>query len=56
MSELLNSGKVGLTTYRTQAEQRKQSSKIGNISLLEGLKGNHKSNIAYCLKIKPQIC
>lgn len=51
MSELLNSGKVGLTNLRTLAEQRKTI--VGNWSasgLLENLKGVKKSNVAQLLE------
>jgi hypothetical protein len=51
MSELLNSGNVGLTTLRTLSEQRKEI--VGNwerSGLLEGLNGAKKSNIAQLLE------
>lgn len=51
MSELLNSGNVGLTNLRTLSEQRKEI--VGNWSrsgLLEGLGGAKKSNIAQLLE------
>ena len=51
MSELLNSGNVGLTTLRTLSEQRKEI--VGNwerSGLLEGLGGSKKSNIAQLLE------
>ncbi len=51
MSELLNSGKVGLTNLRSLAEQRKTI--VGNWSasgLLENLKGVKKSNVAQLLE------
>ena len=51
MSELLNSGNVGLTTLRTLSEQRKEI--VGNwekSGLLEGLKASKKSNIAQLLE------
>jgi hypothetical protein len=51
MSELLNSGNVGLTTLRTLSEQRKEI--VGNwerSGLLEGLGGAKKSNIAQLLE------
>lgn len=51
MSELLNSGKFGMTTLRNLAEQRKEI--IGNweqSGLLEGLQGQRKSNIAVLLE------
>jgi hypothetical protein len=51
MSELLNSGSVGLTTLRTQAAQRKTIIENWDKSgLLEGLNGSHKSNIAQLLE------
>jgi hypothetical protein len=51
MSELLNSGNVGLTTLRTLSEQRREI--VGNwdkSGLLEGLGGAMKSNIAQLLE------
>jgi len=51
MSELLNSGKVGLTVFKSLAEQR--SAIVDNwkdSGLLEGLKGIRKSNIAQLLE------
>jgi hypothetical protein len=51
MSELLNSGNVGLTTLRTLSEQRREI--VGNwekSGLLEGLNGARKSNIAQLLE------
>jgi hypothetical protein len=51
MSELLNSGNVGLTTLRTLSEQRREI--VGNwdkSGLLEGLGGAKKSNIAQLLE------
>lgn len=51
MSEILNSGTVGLTNIRTLAEQRKAIVANWNESgLLEGLKGMKKSNIAQLLE------
>lgn len=55
MSELLNSGKVGLTIFKTLAEQR--SAIVNNwkdSGLLEGLKGVKKSNIAQLLESQAQ--
>jgi len=55
MSELLNSGNVGLTTLRTLSEQRKEI--VGNwerSGLLEGLNGAKK--IKHCSIIrKPSV-
>ena len=51
MSELLNSGKVGLTVFKSLAEQR--SAIVNNwkdSGLLEGLRGIKKSNIAQLLE------
>jgi hypothetical protein len=51
MSELLNSGNVGLTTLRNLSEQRREI--VGNwekSGLLEGLGGAKKSNIAQLLE------
>ena len=51
MSELLNSGNVGLTNLRTLSEQRREI--VGNwdkSGLLEGLGGSKKSNIAQLLE------
>lgn len=51
MSELLNSGNVGLTNLRTLSEQRREI--VGNwekSGLLEGLNGAKKSNIAQLLE------
>jgi hypothetical protein len=51
MSELLNSGQVGLTTLRTLSEQRKEIVKNWDKSgLLEGLQGPKKSTIAQLLE------
>jgi len=51
MSELLNSGKVGLTNFRNLAEQRKMIvSNWEQSGLLEHLKGMKKSNIAQLLE------
>ena len=51
MSELLNSGQVGLTNLRTMAEQRKQITKNWDKSgLLEGLNPKAKPNIAQLLE------
>lgn len=51
MSELLNSGQVGLTTLRNLAEQRKEIIRNWDQSgLLEGLGGQKKSNIAQMLE------
>ncbi len=51
MSELLNSGTVGLTTLRTLNEQRKQIvSNWDGSGLLEGLHGMKKTNIAMLLE------
>lgn len=51
MSELLNSGKVGLTTIRNLAEQRKQIvNNWDDSGLLENLRGIKKSNIAQLLE------
>lgn len=51
MSELLNSGSVGLTTLRTLAEQRHAIvSNWDKSGLLEGLEGPMKSNIAQLLE------
>lgn len=51
MSELLNSGKVGLTVFKNLAEQRKQIVNAWDESgLLEGLRGNQKANIAQLLE------
>lgn len=55
MSELLNSGKVGLTIFKTLAEQRSAIVNNWNDSgLLEGLKGVKKSNIAQLLETQAQ--
>jgi hypothetical protein len=51
MSELLNSGQVGMTVLRNLSEQRKQIIKNwDNSGLLEGLNGNKKANIAQLLE------
>lgn len=51
MSEILNSGNVGLTNIKTLAEQRKAIvANWDNSGLLEGLKGMKKSNIAQLLE------
>lgn len=55
MSELLNSGKVGLTVFKSLAEQR--SAIVNNwkdSGLLEGLRGIRKSNIAQLLESQAQ--
>ncbi len=55
MSELLNSGKVGLTIFKSLAEQR--SAIVSNwkdSGLLEGLRGIKKSNIAQLLESQAQ--
>ena len=55
MSELLNSGKVGLTVFKSLAEQR--SAIVNNwkdSGLLEGLRGIKKSNIAQLLETQAQ--
>jgi len=55
MSELLNSGKVGLTIFRNLAEQRKSIvTNWENSGLLEGTKGVKKSNIAQLLENQAQ--
>ena len=55
MSELLNSGKVGLTVFRNLAEQRKAIVKTWNESgLLENLKGMKKANVAQLLENQAQ--
>lgn len=55
MSELLNSGKVGLTIFKTLAEQRTAIMNNWNDSgLLEGLRGMKKSNIAQLLESQAQ--
>lgn len=55
MSELLNSGKVGLTVFRNLAEQRKAIVKTWNESgLLEHLKGMKKANVAQLLENQAQ--
>jgi len=51
MSELLNSGNVGLTNLRTLSEQRKEIvSNWDRSGLLEGLGGSKKSNVAQLLE------
>ena len=51
MSELLNSGKVGLTVFKNLAEQRKAIvSGWDDSGLLEGLKGMKRSNTAQLLE------
>jgi len=51
MSELLNSGKVGLTVFKNLAEQRKAIvSGWDESGLLEGLKGMKRSNTAQLLE------
>jgi hypothetical protein len=51
MSELLNSGKVGLTVFKDLAEQRKAIVRNWDESgLLENLKGMKKTNIAQLLE------
>ena len=55
MSDLLNSGKVGLTVFKSLAEQR--SAIVNNwkdSGLLEGLRGIKKSNIAQLLESQAQ--
>ena len=55
MSELLNSGKVGLTIFRNLAEQRKSIvTNWENSGLLEGTRGVKKSNIAQLLENQAQ--
>lgn len=55
MSELLNSGKVGLTVFRNLAEQRKAIVRNWEDSgLLEGLKGMKKANIAQLMESQAQ--
>jgi hypothetical protein len=51
MSELLNSGQVGMTTLKNLAEQRKEIIKNWEQSgLLENLNGQRKANIAQLLE------
>lgn len=51
MSELLNSGQVGMTVLRNLSEQRKQIVRNwDNSGLLEGLNGHKKANIAQLLE------
>ena len=51
MSELLNSGNVGLTNLRTLSEQRKEIvSNWDRSGLLEGISGSKKSNVAQLLE------
>jgi hypothetical protein len=55
MSELLNSGKVGLTVFKNLAEQRKAIVRNWSESgLLEGLNGMKKSNTAQLLENQAQ--
>ncbi|GIV43999.1 MAG: hypothetical protein KatS3mg035_1122 [Bacteroidia bacterium] len=55
MSELLNSGKVGLTVFRNLAEQRQAIVRNWEDSgLLEGLKGMKKANTAQLLENQAQ--
>ena len=55
MSELLNSGKVGLTIFKNLAEQRRTIVSSWNDSgLLEGLNGMKKSNTAQLLESQAQ--
>ena len=55
MSELLNSGKIGLTVFKNLAEQRKAIVKNWeNSGLLEGTRGVKKSNIAQLLENQAQ--
>lgn len=55
MSELLRSGKVGMTTFKNLAEQRTAIVKNWDDSgLLEGLRGTQKSNIAQLLESQAQ--
>ena len=55
MSELLNSGKVGLTVFRNLAEQRQAIVRNWDDSgLLEGLKGIRKANIAQLMESQAQ--
>ena len=55
MSELLNSGKVGLTVFRNLAEQRQAIVRNWDDSgLLEGLKGMRKANTAQLMENQAQ--
>jgi hypothetical protein len=55
MSELLNSGKVGLTVFRNLAEQRQAIVRNWDDSgLLEGLKGMKKANTAQLMENQAQ--
>jgi hypothetical protein len=55
MSELLNSGKVGLTVFRNLAEQRQAIVKNWDDSgLLEGLRGMKKANTAQLMENQAQ--
>ena len=55
MSELLNSGKVGLTVFKGLAEQRTAIvNNWASSGLLEGLRGIKKSNIAQLLESQAQ--
>ena len=55
MSELLNSGKVGLTVFRNLAEQRQAIVKNWDDSgLLEGLRGMRKANTAQLMENQAQ--
>ena len=55
MSELLRSGKVGMTTFRNLAEQRTAIVRNWEDSgLLEGLRGTQKSNVAQLLENQAQ--
>ena len=55
MSELLRSGKVGMTTFKNLAEQRTAIVRNWEDSgLLEGLRGTQKSNVAQMLENQAQ--
>jgi hypothetical protein len=55
MSELLNSGKVGLTVFRNLAEQRQAIvNNWEDSGLLEGLKGMKKANTAQLMENQAQ--
>ena len=55
MSELLNSGKVGLTVFRNLAEQRQAIVRNWDDSgLLEGLRGMKKANTAQLMENQAQ--
>jgi hypothetical protein len=55
MSEILNSGKVGLTVFKSLAEQRQAIvNNWKDSGLLEGLRGIKKSNIAQLLESQAQ--